>query len=84
MRKIKTVYGIQPILEEKDGMGLNRDRIPDRDWNELRRTNMLSDSIKEVNLTTEMKVTLIGDLAFAYGQDTNKFIEKLVEFDIFK
>lgn len=81
--KIKTIYG-QPVLEiitEKDvEFGLNRDRNPDSGWNELSISTM--ERAKEVELTDELKVTLLEDLAFAYGQNSKKFSEKLREFKL--
>ena len=88
--KIKAVYGIQPILDIQDGIsagktvpfGLNRDRTPDNGWSELRSTNMASDTIKEVPLDAKMKLILLQDLAYAYGQDSEKFAAKLVKFGL--
>jgi len=81
--KIKTIYG-QPVLgirtEKGVEFGLNRDRFPDSCWDELRITTM--ERAKEVELTNELKVTLLEDLAYAYGQNSKKFSEKLREFKL--
>ena len=61
-------------------MGLNRDRNPDRDWPELRRSNI--NYCKEVELTDELKKILIEDLAFAFGNNSEKFYQKLREFNL--
>ena len=58
--------------------GLNRDRNPDRDWPELRRTDITTG--KYVKETPELRQTLLEDLAYTYGRDTKKFTEKLKEF----
>lgn len=91
MKKIKVFYKNQPCLDiqsDKDASGnvirqygLNRDRNPDRDWSELRNTIMTN--AEEVELTTELKQILIEDLAYAYGQDSAKFSEKMLEFDLY-
>jgi acyl-CoA-binding protein len=81
--KIYTIYG-QPVLDintrEHGEFGLNRDRNPDSGWNELHGTTM--EKAKEVELTDELKITLLEDLAFAYGQNSKKFNEKLREFKL--
>jgi len=88
--KIKTING-EPVLDVdimdvKAGpnvgrlFGLHRDRFPDRDWCELRSSSM--DSAKEVELTQELRLILLGDLAYTYGNDTNKFIKKIKEFNL--
>ena len=88
--KIKTIYG-EPVLDidvmdVKTGpyvgrlYGLHRDRNPDRDWGELSTSSM--DSAKEVDLTPELRLILLGDLAYAYGNDTDKFINKIKEFNL--
>lgn len=61
-------------------MGLNRDRNPDADWDELRSTNLNSNTISEVELTEELKIILLEDLAYTYGNNTTKFNNKLKEF----
>lgn len=86
--KIQIIYG-QPVLNIREldvttgpnvgkKYGLNRDRNPDRDWSELRHTCM--SKAKEVELTEEMRITLLEDLAYAYGSDTKEFNKKLKEF----
>lgn len=83
-KTIKTIFVInnQPVLDiiviDAEEFGLNRDRNPHADWNELRRTNMIN--AKEVKLTEELKQILLEDLAYAYGTNTSKFREKLKEF----
>lgn len=89
--KIKTIHG-QPVLDvsisdttDKSSpnfgkeYGVNRDRCPDADWGELRQTCM--SYAKEVELTPELKQILLEDLAYAYGRNTNKFGQKLKEFN---
>ncbi len=86
MKSILVFGNNQPcldVIEEKGTkdsiwLGLNRDRSPDSGWDELRKT-ILKNS-RQVNLTKELKVTLLEDLAYAFGQDTKKFNEKLKEF----
>ena len=88
--KIFTFHRNQPILdievEQTKGVnygskyGLNRDRNPDGGWDQLRNTRM--DYAEEVELTPELKKTLLEDLAYAYGHDSNKFSEKLIEFNL--
>jgi hypothetical protein len=75
------VYNNQPILDiREDGMGLYRDRQPDRGWSPLSwRTNA---DIKEVEFTKELKVRLLEDLAFTYGVGTHNFNQKLIEFNL--
>jgi len=88
--KIKTIYG-EPVLEEhvsdvKTGpnvgkaYGTHRDRNPDRDWSELRISCM--SEAKEVELTFELRLILLCDLAYAYGNNTNKFMSKIKEFEL--
>lgn len=73
------VNGFLPILEfDKDRGGLSRDRNPDRDWPELRRTHL--QYLKEV--TSKLKQVLIEDLAFAFGNNSEKFYQKLKEFNL--
>lgn len=93
---IKTIFIInnRPVLDitilnvSKDNpnygikFGTNRDRNPNRGWTELRGTNM--SNAKEVELTEELKQTLLEDLAYAYGNNTSKFTEKLKEFGFIK
>lgn len=89
MKTIKTYRG-QPILEVSKGIsagketdfGTFRDRLPDRDWSELQRTNMELNKIEDSELTPELKLILLGDLAYMYGSDTVKFEEKLKEFNL--
>lgn len=81
-------YGNQPCLDievcQTPGpnfnrkYGLNRDRNPDRDWSELRNTDL--SIAKVVKDTPELRQILLEDLAYTYGRDTKKFSEKLKEF----
>lgn len=87
--KIKTHWGM-PILDVSDGVsagettdfGLIRDRQPDNGWGELQRVNIRSPTIKETELTNELKMILLEDLAYAFGQDSKKFTDKLKDFKI--
>lgn len=87
--KIKTYFG-QPILDVFKGIsagvetdfGLVRDRNPDRDWGELSKVNMEMCRIEEVELTKQLKTTLLEDLAYAFGNNTEKFNQKLKEYDL--
>lgn len=86
--KIFIFYSNEPVLDisheqRSDGttyhLGLHRDRLPDADWSELRRT--IITNAKEVEMTEELKTILLEDLAFTYGDDTKKFNAKLKEFN---
>lgn len=91
-RKIIVFGGNQPCLnisklDVKEGTpnygieyGLNRDRNPDSSWSELRET-ILSEG-KLVDLTDDIKIILLEDLAYAYGSDTKLFNQKLKEFNL--
>ena len=91
MKTIKTYYG-QPILDVEKGIsageevdfGVFRDRQPDRDWGELQRVNLIhcSDKIEEQELTEDLRIKLLGDLAYTYGNDSNKFEQKVKEFGL--
>ena len=88
--KIFVFYNNQPCLDivqyKTEGVnymasyGLNRDRNPDRDWGELRRTRLTE--AKEVELDERLKLILLEDLAFAFGNDSKKFRDKLYEFKL--
>ena len=86
--RILTFHGNQPCIEVQDGIsggentkfGLNRDRCPDTDWSEFRRTRL--DTAKEVDLTEELKKILIEDICEYYKGD--KAYSKLLEFDLIK
>ncbi len=85
MKKILVFHGNQPCLDISENnvgkkFGLNRDRNPDRDWTELRNTSL--EYAKEVELTPELKLILLQDLAYAYGNDTDKFTQKLKEYEL--
>jgi hypothetical protein len=89
--KILVFYGNQPCLDittcDVEGpnfnvkYGVNRDRNPDRDWSELRKSR-ISTNTKEVEMTPELKIILLEDLAYTYGQDSKKFNAKLKEFKL--
>ena len=78
MEKILVFKKKQPCLNIQDGFGLNRDRNPDSDWNELRVTDIKS--AKKTKLTPELKQILLEDLAYVYGNNSKTFREKLKEF----
>lgn len=78
MEKILVFNNSQPCLQIRDGFGLNRDRNPDSDWNELRVTDVKY--AKKTKLTQELKQILLEDLAYTYGKDSKLFREKLKEF----
>ena len=61
-----------------------RDRFPDRDWSQVQQTNLeiSAEKIKEEELTEELRIRLLGDLAYAYGSNTVKFEQKLKEFGL--
>ena len=81
-------YGNQPVLEIKtetqsganfgNKYGLNRDRLPDSGWGELQWT-ILTEA-EELEETPKLRQLLLEELAYAYGNNTNKFREKLIEF----
>ena len=83
-------YGNQPCLDLEvcktpgpnfnKSYGLNRDRQPDSGWSELRRTDCtVGRFVKE---TPELRLILLEDLAYAFGSNTEKFKEKLKEFNL--
>jgi len=82
------VYNGQPILDITKGIsagkevdfGVYRDRYPDNGWGEIRQVNLKLSKPKKEKLTNELKLTLLVDLAFVYGNNTSKFEEKLKEF----
>lgn len=90
MKKIKVFYGRQPILEVRtetspgpnlgNEYGMSRDRKPDAGWGQI--TGTIMDKAVEVDLTPELKQTLLEDIAYVYGQDSSKFTEKLKEFEL--
>lgn len=89
--KIFVFYGLEPVLNisvcTNDGpnkgkkYGLHRDRYPDSGWSELR-NSFMDHRCTEIELTDELKVRLLEDLAYAYGGDTPKFGAKLKEFNL--
>ena len=87
MKKIKTFYGIEPVLEinyneqQKAYFGVHRDRNPDAGWGEFLSGRMDGDRVKEVELTEELKKILIEDICACYG---GKAYDKLKEFDLIK
>jgi hypothetical protein len=86
MKTIHVFSQNQPVLNivtddiNNKEYGVNRDRNPDSGWGEVRKTIMTS--AKEVELTEELRMILIEDLAFVYGSDSKKFTEKLKEFGL--
>lgn len=81
MQKILVFNGNQPCLDiQSNSTGVNRDRNPDANWDELRATSL--NYAKEVELTPELKLILLEDLAYFLGQKTTKFTEKLKEFNL--
>lgn len=91
MKTIKTYYG-QPILDIAEGIsagekvkfGVFRDRSPDSSWGELHQVNLVhcSDKIEEKPLTENLRIRLLSDLAYAYGDITDRFEQKLKEFGL--
>lgn len=84
MKTILVFPGNHPCLDVKiasNGLiyGLNRDRTPDSSWGELRKT--ILDIAEEAELTPELKLTLLEDLAYAFGNNTKEFNAKLKEFE---
>ena len=86
---MKTYRG-NPILEIVKGtsagketdFGVFRNRYPDRDWAELQQVNMELGNIEEEPLTENLRIKLLGDLAYAFGNNTVKFEQKLKEFNL--
>ena len=84
MKKILVFPGNQPCLDIGTTpigitFGLNRDRTPDASWGELRKTRLYI--AEEVELTPELKLILLEDLAYVYGNNTKEFNAKLKEFE---
>ena len=84
---IKTLYKNQPLLELRGDTkgtewGVTRDRFPDNSWDELRETHI--SKFKDVEETPKLRQILLEDLAFAFGHNSQKFSEKLVEFGFLK
>lgn len=77
----------KPILHiDDDGFGLNRDRNPDNGWGQLVRTRLDSTKITNIDISLvmniEYKIILLEDLAYVYGNNTNQFRNKLIEFGL--
>ena len=91
MSRILTFYDIEPVLDTKvetaEGpnkgvkYGLHRDIMPDAGWGELRWTR-LDKAVNKYDSDGKLKVKLLEDLAFAFGKDSTKFREKLIEFKL--
>ena len=86
--EVEMVHG-QPIIHTEASassgsrFGVNRDRFPDSGWDELRTTNLDFNKTTVLKLDTkELKLTVLEDLAYAYGRNTKKFSEKIEEFKI--
>ncbi len=64
--------------------GLIRDRNSGRYWSgywsELRSSDI--SLAKEVKLTKKLKLTLLEDLAYAYGRNADQFRKKIIEFNL--
>ena len=80
--KIKVFDGIEPCLLEVDGMGVHRDRTPDAGWGGLRYT--ILSKAKNVELTPQLKIILIEDLAFYKGSDSEIFSELMRTFELYQ
>ncbi len=81
MSKILVFNNNQPCLDiQSNGTGVNRDRNPDNGWDELRVTNI--EYAKEQELSLELKIILIEDLAYFLGKHSDKFTAKLKEFNL--
>lgn len=84
---VKFIYN-QPILHiNGKGFGLNRERNPDANWGQLRNTIIEgNNNIKEIDISLPInyyhKLTLLEDIAYAYGLDSVKFINKMAEFKL--
>lgn len=84
------VYNGQPILDiiksisagKKVDFGVYRDRYPDNGWGEIRQVNLKLSKPKKEKLTNELKLMLLGDLAFVYGNNTSRFEDKLKKLDL--
>ncbi len=84
--KVKVFYTNEPVLEvktETNGKlyGLHRDRHPDAGWGELRWTFM-DERVKEVELTPELRKTLVEDICVSLPD--HRIYDKLKEFDLLK
>lgn len=60
--------------------GINRDRNPDSGWNEIRQTIM--EQAKEVELTDELRKTVIEDLAFMCGYNSENFRQEMDRMEL--
>lgn len=78
MKTIQVFSKNQPCLDIVGEYGINRDRNPDSGWGQLRKTFI--DYSEEVELTDKLRVILLEDLAYVYGENTEKFNQKLREF----
>lgn len=76
----------QPIinteLDSGQTYGINRDRSPDANWSEWRKTNITSNSISEVEVTPELKIIMIQDISDLYHSKPDLLIDKLNEFHL--
>lgn len=83
---VQFIHG-QPIIDiDEKFMGLSRDRNPDASWGQLRRTSLKTNKTKFIDISLPInanyKTILLEDLAYAYGNDTIKFRQKLIEFKL--
>ena len=90
MKTIKTKYGM-PILDIVKGIsagkqvdfGVVRDKFPDRDWGEVKEVNLeFGQGLRDTEFTEELRIKLLVDLAYVYGLNSNKFEQKLKEFEL--
>jgi hypothetical protein len=88
MTKIIVFNGNEPLLDviydpvQKCDFGLHRDRHPDTDWGEFRRTRMNDGYDKEVEMTDKLKKILIEDITEYYSGE--QAFEKLKQFKLIK
>lgn len=75
--KIFVVYGRLPVVHINGTLAVYRDR--DENGETFQRP--FSDTT-HVELTPELKQTLLEDLAYFYGNNSKKFTEKLKEFNL--
>lgn len=86
MKKIKVFHRTHSLLEvimknaSNREYGVNRNRDPDAGWGEVVQTDM--DYCQELDMTPELKLTLLEDLAYVYGSNTKKFRSKLKQFKL--
>ena len=82
MKTIKTYLGM-PILDVVKGIpegketdfGVYRDRDPYAGWGQVRRVNLelSKNKIREEIFTKDMKIKMLSDLAYVYGESSEIF-----------